>query len=78
MVSSSRSVQARGLVVKALQVPMAWPCWATGAARTPRIWLARADGLGVVAVVLGDPPVEAHPDQQVGVDQADRAPNPFG
>src|SRR5512133_4389941 len=28
-------------------------------------------GGGVVAVVLGHPPVETHPDQQVGVDQAD-------
>jgi hypothetical protein len=26
----------------------------------------------MVKVVLGDPPAEAHPDQQVGVDQADQ------
>jgi hypothetical protein len=29
-------------------------------------------GVAVVAVVLGDPPAEADPDQQVGMDQADQ------
>jgi hypothetical protein len=29
-------------------------------------------GVAVMVVVLGDPPAEAHPDQQVGVDEADQ------
>ena len=33
-------------------------------------------GLAVVGVVLGDPPAEADPDQQVGVDQADQVVGP--
>src|SRR5215216_8023147 len=35
-------------------------------------------GVGVVGVVLVHPPVEAHPDQQVGVDQADQVVGPAG
>src|SRR5215211_6257143 len=33
-------------------------------------------GVGVVGVVLVHPPVEAHPDQQVGVGQADQVVGP--
>jgi hypothetical protein len=35
-------------------------------------------GVGVVAVVLGHPPLETHPDQQVGMDQADLVVGPPG
>jgi hypothetical protein len=35
-------------------------------------------GVGVVAVVLGHPPVEAHPAEQVGVQQADPVVGPPG
>src|SRR4029450_2689155 len=35
-------------------------------------------GVGVVGVVLGDPPAEADPDRQVGVDQPDPVVGPAG